>query len=221
MTNPTETPPQTPPETPTQSPTQTPTGKRAEAQALRRKEILEAAARVFAEKGYHGSSMRDIADILSVRQAALYYYFPSKEAILEEICRLGITEFVDALRAVAATPGPFAERLRQGIAAHLTPLLARRFYVSAFLYSRHVLPAATRAPLDRLAEEYEQIWRDMLVDARAAGEIAPGVDTDLAAFALLGALNAVARRPGIVGRADVRAAAERFATLFEAGLLPH
>lgn len=199
--------------------TDTGSGKRAKAQALRRKEILEAAARVFAGKGYHGATMRDIADILSVRQAALYYYFSSKEAILEEICRLGITEYVEALREVSETPGPFPVRLRRGIAAHLTPLLARRFYVSAFLYSRRVLPATARGPLDSLAQEYERIWRNMIADAKAAGEIAAETDPELAAFALLGALNAVARRPGIAGDSGVAAASEKFATLFESGLL--
>jgi AcrR family transcriptional regulator len=163
--------------------------------------------------------MRDIADILSVRQAALYYYFSSKEAILEEICRLGITEFVEALRAVAAAPGDFRTRLRRGIAAHLTPLLARRFYVSAFLYSRHILPAGARGPLDSLAQEYEHIWRSMIEEARAAGELAADIDPEIAAFALLGALNAVARRPGIAAGIGVAEAAERFAGIFETGLL--
>jgi AcrR family transcriptional regulator len=193
--------------------------RRAKAQAIRRQEILEAASRVFGEKGYHGSSMRDIADVLSVRQAAIYYYYASKDSILEEICRLGITEYVEGLRLVAGSPGEFADKLRAGIALHLTPLLGRRFYVSAFLYSRHLLPPDMRRPLDRLARDYEDLWRGMISDGIDAGGVARDVDPELAAFALLGSLNAVARRPRIVRGNSVKEATERFARLFETGLL--
>ena len=53
-------------------------------------EIIEAAARVFAERGYHGASTQAIADVLGIRQASLYYYFPSKEVALEQVCMLGV-----------------------------------------------------------------------------------------------------------------------------------
>ena len=46
-------------------------------------EIIEAAARVFAQRGFHGATTQDIADVLGIRQASLYYYFPSKEGALE------------------------------------------------------------------------------------------------------------------------------------------
>ena len=65
-------------------------------------EIIEAAARVFAERGYHGASTQDIADVLGIRQASLYYYFPSKEVALEVVCTLGVEEFVDREAEVAA-----------------------------------------------------------------------------------------------------------------------
>ena len=52
----------------------------------RYREVLDAAATAFAEKGYLGASMKDIADRLGVRHASLYYYFPSKEAALAAIC---------------------------------------------------------------------------------------------------------------------------------------
>ena len=45
-------------------------------------EIIEAASRVFAERGFHGATTQDIADVLGIRQASLYYYFPSKEDAL-------------------------------------------------------------------------------------------------------------------------------------------
>ena len=60
-----------------------------------RREIIEAAARVFAERGFHGASTQDIADVLGIRQASLYYYFPSKEVALELVCLQGVEGFFE------------------------------------------------------------------------------------------------------------------------------
>jgi TetR/AcrR family transcriptional regulator, cholesterol catabolism regulator len=57
-------------------------------------EIIDAVAAVFAEKGYHGASTKDIADRLGIRQGSLYYYFASKESALEEVCQIGVEGFV-------------------------------------------------------------------------------------------------------------------------------
>src|SRR5687768_360982 len=105
-----------------------PAGRSRERHALRREEMLRAAAAVFASKGFHGASMRDIATSLGVQQAALYYYFSSKEALLDEICRIGVGEFLAALSAIAGRSLPAREKIRLGIRAHLEPLVARRFY---------------------------------------------------------------------------------------------
>ena len=66
----------------------------------RYREVLDAAATIFADKGYAGASTRDIAERLGVRQASLYYYFPSKEAALAAICELGVRDFIANLHAI-------------------------------------------------------------------------------------------------------------------------
>ena len=71
------------------------------------------AATAFAEKGYLGASTNDIADRLGVRQASLYYYFPSKEAALAAICELGVKDFIANLREIIARP---ASRRRRSCA---------------------------------------------------------------------------------------------------------
>ena len=67
--------------------------------ALKRRsaEIIAAAAKVFAQRGYHGASTQDIADVLGMRQASLYYYFDSKDAALEAVCASGVEDY--AVRA--------------------------------------------------------------------------------------------------------------------------
>src|SRR5436190_14652802 len=74
-------------------------------------EIIDAAAHVFAERGYHGATTQDIADVLGIRQASLYYYFSSKEVALEVVCVRGVEGFVETGRAIAEGPGTAAERL--------------------------------------------------------------------------------------------------------------
>jgi AcrR family transcriptional regulator len=76
----------------------------------RYREVLDAAAAVFAEKSYAGASTRDIAERLGVRQASLYYYFPSKEAALAAICELGVKDFIANLQRIIAEPMPAPEK---------------------------------------------------------------------------------------------------------------
>src|SRR5262252_3192324 len=72
-------------------------------------EILDAAARVFATRGYHGATTQQIADLLGIRQASLYYYFPSKEVALEIVCLQGVAGFFEVAKAIAKGPGSAAD----------------------------------------------------------------------------------------------------------------
>src|SRR5437868_13647201 len=88
-------------------------------------EIIEAAARVFAERGFHGATTQDIADVLGIRQASLYHYFPSKEGALELVCLHGGSGFVEVAGAIVSGPGSAADKLARLIKAHLAPLVDR------------------------------------------------------------------------------------------------
>src|SRR5437899_12803711 len=92
-------------------------------------EIIEAAARVFAERGFHGATTQDIANVLGIRQASLYYYFSSKEAALELVCLKGVEGFFEAAKAIAAGGKTAQERLSLLINSHLSPLLDRGDFV--------------------------------------------------------------------------------------------
>src|ERR1700741_5050106 len=84
-------------------------------------EITGAAARVFAERGYHGASTQAIADVLGMRQASLYYYFASKEAALELVCEQGVDGFVESAEKIAPRRDAPLARLRALITSHLAP----------------------------------------------------------------------------------------------------
>src|SRR3954454_9744659 len=96
-----------------------PSSRRSRRSPRRRSaEIIEAADRVFAERGFHGATTQDIADVLGIRQASLYYYFPSKEVALEEVCARGVEGFFEAAAVIAAGPETARIKLERLIASH-------------------------------------------------------------------------------------------------------
>jgi TetR/AcrR family transcriptional regulator, cholesterol catabolism regulator len=193
-------------------------GRPSTRHARRREEILKTAAGVFAERGFHGASMRDIASRLGVRQAAIYYYFESKTAILEAICREGITAFVERLGAITAAALPAEEKVRRAIRAHLEPMLEQRFYVHAFLFQRRDLPASMRRPLDAQAHAYEALWRTLIEDGQRNRAISKALDPQLTTLAILGMCNTVARWSRAAPAFGLDRVAEEFTRLVSLGL---
>lgn len=156
-------------------------------------EIIDAAARVFAERGYHGATTQDIADVLGIRQASLYYYFSSKEAALELVCTHGVEGFVETGRAIATGPGTASERLSGLVRAHIAPLLDRRDYVKVFLTQRQFLPNESRRRVGKWSRNLERIFQGVIRDGIANREFRPDVDPRLTTLAILGMANWVSQ----------------------------
>jgi AcrR family transcriptional regulator len=154
-------------------------------------EILDAAARVFAERGYHGASTQDIADLLGIRQASLYYYFRSKEIALEKVCMQGVGGFFETAQAIAAGPGTPREKLAGLIRAHIAPLLDRSDFVRVFLTQRQFLPNVSRRRIGKWSRGIEKIFETVLRQGMRKGDFRSNADPRLAALAILGMANAV------------------------------
>jgi AcrR family transcriptional regulator len=184
----------------------------------RENEIIDAAARVFAERGYHGTSTQAIADVLGMRQASLYYYFPSKEAALEIVCLRGTDGFVEAAEAVVEGPGTPMEKLAGLIAAHLAPIEIRPDYIKVFINERRYLPAPSRQRLRRKTRRVERCFEHAILAGIADGSIKHDTDARLAMLAVLGMCNAVINwREADRGR-DMQQVAAGFAQLIARGL---
>jgi TetR/AcrR family transcriptional regulator, cholesterol catabolism regulator len=168
-----------------------PTTRRLPSQRRRAPQIIEAAARVFAERGFHGATTQDIADVLGIRQASLYYYFSSKEAALELVCLKGVEGFFEAGKAIAAGPGTARERLTLLIKSHLSPLLDRGDFVRVFLNERQHLPTESRRRIGRWSRGLERIFEEVIKEGIAKGEFGADLDPRLATLAILGMCNAV------------------------------
>jgi len=155
-------------------------------------EIIDAAARVFAERGYHGATTQDIADVLGIRQASLYYYFRSKEAALEIVCIRGVEDFYRAAGAIANGPGTTREKLAGLIRAHISPLLDRGDFVKVFLTQRQFLPSESRRRVGKWSRAIEQLFEAVIRQGMRSGEFRTDLDPRLVTLALLGMANAVA-----------------------------
>lgn len=159
----------------------------------RYREVLDAAAMAFAEKGYLGASQRDIADRLGIRAASLYYYLPSKEAALAAVCELGIKSFIENLRIIIASDETAINKVRLTVENQLAPLRTRPFadYVRVFLRHRHELPEDMRRPIVELSREYQRLVEQIFVQGIASKEFRADLDPQVHAFALLGLCNSV------------------------------
>jgi TetR/AcrR family transcriptional regulator, cholesterol catabolism regulator len=166
--------------------------RRPRSSRRRAPEIIEAAARVFAERGFHGATTQDIADVLGIRQASLYYYFASKEGALELVCLQGVGGFFEVAKAIAAGPGNAAEKLIRLVKSHLSPLVDRSDFVRVFLNERQHLPAESRRRIGKWSRGLERVFEDVFKEGVRRGEFRSDLDTRLAALATLGMANAVA-----------------------------
>jgi len=193
-------------------------GTNAKPGRRRTAEIVDAAAQVFARRGFHGASTQDIADVLGVRQASLYYYFPSKEVALEMVCARGVEGFVEAAIEVTETQGTAADKIRGLIASHLNPLRDRGDYMKVFLKERRHLPTESRRRIGRHSRAIERIFEDVLRSGVEAGEFRPDLDVRLAALAILGMVNAVADWYGKEPNATLERIADTFAMLVLEGI---
>lgn len=155
-------------------------------------EIIEAAAQIFAERGYHGATTQDIADVLKIRQASLYYYFPSKEVALELVCMRGVEGFYETEKAIAEGPGTATERLSGLVRAHISPLLDRGNFMKVFLTQRQFLPAHSRRKVRKVSLGIEAIFETVLKEGQRNGEFRADLDTRLATLTILSLVNGCA-----------------------------
>lgn len=160
--------------------------------ARTRERILDAAARVLSVKGYAGTRLVDIAEAAGLQPPALYYYYPSREDLVEEVMWVGfarmrrhVGEVLDQLPA-DATP---MERIEAAVEAHLRYVLDISDYTTAAIRNAGQLPERIRRRQLAEARKYGSLWRDLLTEAEKAGELREGLDPRVARMLVLGALN--------------------------------
>jgi len=170
--------------------------------ALKRRsvEIIAAAAKVFARRGYHGASTQDIAGVLGIRQASLYYYFASKEAALEAVCADGADEYALRAQKILRGPGSAPDKVAKLVVQHLAPMADRLDFTVVFLRERRFLPEPARRRIRAVVQRYERLIQRVIEQGIAAGDFRAELDSRMATLALLGLASSAAlwygREPG-------------------------
>ncbi|MEZ5319546.1 MAG: TetR/AcrR family transcriptional regulator [Vicinamibacterales bacterium] len=182
----------------------------------RRDAILRAAARMFRERGFADTGMRDIAVAADLSPANLYHYFGGKDEILYYCQDRALDRMLAAVRSAARAEPTAPRRLHRVLAAHVLTLLDEVEGASAHLETAALSPAR-RARLVRKRDRYERALRRLIEDGVRRGEcVAP--DAALAARAMLGALNWTVTWFDPAGPAAAAEVAERIAAYLVRGV---
>jgi AcrR family transcriptional regulator len=165
--------------------TSTNSASRAPRQDNRRQQLLDVAARLFRERGYHVTSMRDLAHEVGMLSGSIYYHFSSKEELLLAVYEEGLRHIAEQVDAAVAERNTPWERLEAGCTAHLEALLELSDYTQVMI---RVLPPEGGKVAERLLElrdQYEARFRK-LIDALALPDAA---DRRYLRLLLMGGLN--------------------------------
>ncbi|TWT15213.1 TetR/AcrR family transcriptional regulator [Reyranella sp. CPCC 100927] len=157
-----------------------------------RRRILDAAARVFAQNGYADTRLSDIATEADTFAGSIYYYFESREDLVEEVLRLGVTGVFDAVRdKVESMPADSTHRARitTAIATHLLFTLKLNHFATANQRLFAQVPSEIRQRHIHVHRAYGEYWRKLLEGARRAGELRRDIDLSVLRLQILGAIN--------------------------------
>ncbi len=157
----------------------------------RREHAIEAAAHVFARRGYHGAGTRAIADVLGIKVASLYFHFRSKEEALEEVCRAGLEQPAVILRAACASETSFEGRILRFLADYTEHLASQSDYITVFINERRYLSPEATARLNVAARKLRPVFDGLCADAKAEGAMDLGIPSRMARLILIGLLNNV------------------------------
>jgi AcrR family transcriptional regulator len=181
----------------------------------RREELAREAARLFAEKGYHGTSIGALADAIGVQKGSLYAHIDGKQDLLAETMRQGAEAFHDALDAIPEEL-PATEKIRLALRAHLRVVAGQLELATVFVQEWRYLDGERRERFVAERRRYEERVRSLFREGREQGELRSDLDEGMAALLFLSAANWAFTwlRPG----ADTDALADAFYALLVDGM---
>jgi AcrR family transcriptional regulator len=157
-----------------------------------RARILDAAAHVLSVKGYAGLRLTEVAEQAELQAPAIYYYYTSREDLIEEVMWAGIADTREHVRAVLdGLPSDTLamERLLAAVEAHLRHTLEISDYAKASIRNAGQVPLKIRKRQIVEEERYGEIWRRLINDTARSGELRADLDLYIAQMLVLGALN--------------------------------
>ncbi len=156
-----------------------------------REAILEAAAKLFRRQGYSATTLRQIANLADIQAGSIYYYFDSKDAILDEVLDEGLRRVFNGVKQALKQAGdvPHRRRIALAIEAHLTALHDASDFTSANIRIYGQLPEHFKERHRAIRRAYARYWDRLFLDARRAGAIRADIELIPLRIFVLGALN--------------------------------
>ncbi len=185
---------------------------------MNRENILDAAAQIFRQKGFHAASMQDIAEAVNLQKASLYHHVTSKQEILLALLDQALDLLIDRLSVVMEQDLPADERLRQAAKCYLGILTEKVDLASVLLLEHRSLEPKYHSRHIPRRDRFERLWRDLIQEGIDAGKFC-ATDATLTARALLGVLNWTITWYKPSGPLTIDQIADHIADLFLNGLL--
>ena len=185
---------------------------------MNRDDILEAAAQIIRQKGFHAASMQDIAEAVSLQKASLYHHVSSKQEILLILLDRALDMLIEQIEIVMAQPLPPEEKLFKAMRTYLQTMLDHSDLASVLLLEHRSLESHYHARHIPRRDRFERLWRDLIKDGRDQG-VFNCTDPALVSRSLLGVMNWTITwysHDGLLSPSDL---AEQYADLFLRGLL--
>jgi len=158
----------------------------------RREDLLRVCARLFREKGFDGTSIRDISQAAGMHSGSPFYHFKTKQEMLLAVMEHGLTEGLRHLEAVATLKFPPAEKFERLVRVHLETLCGDGHdFIPVMLYDWRSLTPANRRHVIALKDRYDALWQKVTDELQAEGVMRG--DAQLARLFTFGVLNWTAR----------------------------
>jgi TetR/AcrR family transcriptional regulator, cholesterol catabolism regulator len=162
--------------------------RRRNNESNRREALLRVSARLFRQKGFDGTTIRDIAKAAGMHSGSPFYHFRSKQEILLAVMEQGLAEGLRRSEAVMALDLPPDERLERLIRTHLGTILEDgNDFIPVLLYDWRSLSRENRRRIIAVKDRYDALWQRLLDELAAAGRLTG--DTRLTRLLIFGAIN--------------------------------
>lgn len=165
-------------------------------------DVVRAAGRLFAERGYHGTSMRDLGKELGLLGSSLYSHVSSKQDLLVEVVEEGARLFEESAARAMGVSGNAVSRLETLVAGHVDVVLDNLDVARTFLNEARMLDDDHRRRIIDARDHYEQVFRDVIRAGQEDGSFEASVDPKTASIFILSILNAIERWYRVDGELD-------------------
>jgi AcrR family transcriptional regulator len=185
---------------------------------MTREDILEAAAQVFRQKGFHGASMSDIAEAVNLQKASLYHHVASKQEILLAILDRALELLLERISAITVQAASPDQKLQRMMREYLQILVENQDLASVLLFEHRSLERKQHARHVPNRDKFESLWKDVIAEGVKA-KLFRCDDPALATRGLLGIMNWTLTWYRTDGPLTIEQVADRYSDLLLRGML--